>query len=196
MFTSWFSPLSLSPFFLFTFLMPSESECRSVLSDSLWPASVQSREFSRPEYWSGWPSPSPGDLPNPGIEPRSLALQADSLPVEPQGQPKSTQPKKPISSLADLPDPGNEPGSPALQADSLPTEVSGKEQGKQYSMPGRGLKAGAPGFGVQVSNSTPPSLLSAYIPWNKPLQGSLEIYKLNQITHILKHPQSFLCLLE
>ena len=47
-------------------------------------------EFSRPEYWSGWPSPSPGDLPNPGIEPRSLTLQADSLPAEPQGKPKNT----------------------------------------------------------------------------------------------------------
>ena len=43
-------------------------------------------EFSRPEYWSGWPFPSPGDLPNPGIEPRSLVLQVDSLPAEPQGK--------------------------------------------------------------------------------------------------------------
>ena len=42
-------------------------------------------EFSRPEYWSGQPFPSPGDLPNPGIEPRSPALQADSLPAEPPG---------------------------------------------------------------------------------------------------------------
>ena len=41
--------------------------------------------FSRPDYWNGKPFPSPGDLPNPGIEPRSLALQADSLPVELQG---------------------------------------------------------------------------------------------------------------
>ena len=40
--------------------------------------------FSRPEYWSGLPFPSPGDLPNPGIEPGSAALQADSLPSEPQ----------------------------------------------------------------------------------------------------------------
>ena len=42
-------------------------------------------EFSRPEYWSVWPFPSPGDLPNPGIEPRSPASQADSLLAEPQG---------------------------------------------------------------------------------------------------------------
>ena len=43
--------------------------------------------FSRQEYWSGLPFPSPGDLPDPGIEPRSPALQADSLPVELQGSP-------------------------------------------------------------------------------------------------------------
>ena len=47
-------------------------------------------EFSRPEYWSRRPFPSPGDLPNPGIKPRSPALQADSLPAEPQGKPKNT----------------------------------------------------------------------------------------------------------
>ena len=41
--------------------------------------------FSRQEYWSGLPFPSPGDLPNPGIEPRPPALQADSLPSEPPG---------------------------------------------------------------------------------------------------------------
>ena len=38
--------------------------------------------FSRQEYWSGLPFPPPGDLPNPGIEPGSPALQADSLPTE------------------------------------------------------------------------------------------------------------------
>ena len=37
--------------------------------------------FSRQEYWSGLPFPSPGDLPDPGIEPRPPALQADSLPI-------------------------------------------------------------------------------------------------------------------
>ena len=47
-------------------------------------------EFSKPEYWSGSPFPAPGDLPNPGIEPRSPALQADSLPAEPPGKPKNT----------------------------------------------------------------------------------------------------------
>ena len=39
-----------------------------------------SMEFSRQDYWSGLPFPSPGDLPDPGIEPGSPALQADSLP--------------------------------------------------------------------------------------------------------------------
>ena len=48
------------------------------------PWTLQSMRFSRPEYWSVSPFPSQGDLPNPGIEPRSPALQADSLPAEPQ----------------------------------------------------------------------------------------------------------------
>ena len=47
-------------------------------------------EFSRPEYWSGELFPSPGDLPNPGIKPRSPTLQADSLPAEPQRKPIKT----------------------------------------------------------------------------------------------------------
>ena len=41
--------------------------------------------FSRQEDWSGLPFPSPGDIPYPGIEPASPALQADSLPTEPSG---------------------------------------------------------------------------------------------------------------
>ena len=47
----------------------------------------QCMEFSRKEYWSRLPFPSPGDLPNPGIEPRSPALQADAVPSEPPGKP-------------------------------------------------------------------------------------------------------------
>ena len=47
-------------------------------------------EFSRPEYWSGLPFSTPGDLPSPGIKPRSPALKVDSLPAEPQGKPKNT----------------------------------------------------------------------------------------------------------
>ena len=44
-----------------------------------------SMELSRQEYWSGLPFPPPGDLPDPGIEPGPPALQADSLPSEPEG---------------------------------------------------------------------------------------------------------------
>ena len=46
--------------------------------------------FSRQKYWSGLPCPLPGDLPNPGIEPRSPALQVDSSPSEPPRKPKNT----------------------------------------------------------------------------------------------------------
>ena len=49
---------------------------------TLWAVAHQaplSMEFSRQEYWSGFPFPSPGDLPDPGIEPRSPALQADAF---------------------------------------------------------------------------------------------------------------------
>ena len=44
-------------------------------------------EFSRQEYWSGLSVPAPGDLPDPGIEPRSPALQADYLQSKPPGKP-------------------------------------------------------------------------------------------------------------
>ena len=64
----------------------------SVVSNSAlpWTVALQaplSMEFSRQEYWSGLPFPSPGDLPNPGIELKSPKLQADSLPSEPPGKP-------------------------------------------------------------------------------------------------------------
>ena len=48
----------------------------------------QSMGFSRQEYWSGLPFPSPGDLPNPGIEPKSPTLQADALTSELPGKPQ------------------------------------------------------------------------------------------------------------
>ena len=54
------------------------------------PWTIQFMEFSRPEYCSGYPFPSPGYLPNPGIKPRSPTLQVDSLPAEPQEKPKNT----------------------------------------------------------------------------------------------------------
>ena len=61
------------------------------LSDSATPTVARqaplSMEFSRQEYWSGLPFSSPGNLPNPGIEPWSPKLQADSLPPELPGKP-------------------------------------------------------------------------------------------------------------
>ena len=67
----------------------------SITSDSATPWTVihqapPSMEFSRQEYWSGLSFPSPGDLPDPGIEPRSPMLQADALPSEPPGKPQET----------------------------------------------------------------------------------------------------------
>ena len=59
------------------------------MSDSLQAHQAPlSTEFSRQEYWSGLPFPSPEDLLHPGIEPGSLSLQADSLPSEPPGKPR------------------------------------------------------------------------------------------------------------
>ena len=55
-----------------------------------WPVGYQAplyMGFSRQEYWSGLPLPSPGDLPDPGIKPVSPALQTDALPSEPAGKP-------------------------------------------------------------------------------------------------------------
>ena len=63
----------------------------SVVSHSLTPWTIAcqaplSMEFSRQEHWSGLPFPSPGDIPNPGIESTSATLQADSLLSEPPGK--------------------------------------------------------------------------------------------------------------
>ena len=66
---------------------------RSVVSDSLQPNGLSSTRllcpwgFSRQEYWSGLPCLPSGDLPNPGIEPRSPTLQVDSLQLSHQGSP-------------------------------------------------------------------------------------------------------------
>ena len=64
----------------------------SVVSDSLCPHGCSppaplAMGFSRQDYWSRWPLPSPGDLPDPGIHSLYPALQADSLPSEPWGKP-------------------------------------------------------------------------------------------------------------
>ena len=109
--------------------------------------------FPRQEHWSGLSFPSPGDLPNPGIEPTSPgfpALEADSLPLCYLRIPNESESRSILSkslqlhglswsspgqntgvgsffpSPAYLPNLGIERGSSALQADSLPTELSGK----------------------------------------------------------------------
>ena len=67
-----------------------ESLSRVQLFVTPWTVTRQaplSREFSGQEYWGGLLVPSPGSLPNPGIEPQSFELQADSLPSEPPGKP-------------------------------------------------------------------------------------------------------------
>ena len=71
--------------YMITFKWSEKSLSRVRLFATPW--TIQSMEFSRPEYWSGQPFLSPGDLPNPGIAPRSPALQVDSLPAQPQGKP-------------------------------------------------------------------------------------------------------------
>ena len=76
------------PFLLFPVIVCAQSFSHVRLFET--PRTVASQAplsmgFSRQEYWSGLPCPPPGDLPDPGIEPRSPALQADSLPSEPPG---------------------------------------------------------------------------------------------------------------
>ena len=68
----------------------SVSKDNSLQPDGLYVAYLAppSMGFSRQECWSGLPFPSPGDLPDPGIEPGSPALQADALPSEPPGKPQ------------------------------------------------------------------------------------------------------------
>ena len=66
----------------------SANSCPTV--ETLWTVALQpplSMGSSRQEYWSGLPFSSPGDLPDPGIEPRCLVLQTDSLPIELRGKP-------------------------------------------------------------------------------------------------------------
>ena len=106
-----------------------------VMDREAWSAAVHGVTKSQTQL-SNWtelnwtePFPSPGDLPNPGIKPRSSALQADSLPAESPGKPKNTG-KGSLSFLQQIfPTQVIELGSPALQLDSLPTELSGKSLG-------------------------------------------------------------------
>ena len=95
-------------------VMSIESVCVKLLSRvrlfvTPWTVAYQlppSLGFSRQEYWSGLPFPSPGDLPIPGIEPRLLHCRQTLYPLRHQGSPRP----------------------PALQADALPSEPPGKPQ--------------------------------------------------------------------
>ena len=80
--------------FLFTICYAVKSEVALIFSGGFfaipWTVAYEappSMEFSRQEYWRGLPFPSPGDLPDPGIEPTFPALQVDSLLSEPPGKP-------------------------------------------------------------------------------------------------------------
>ena len=76
---------------------------------TLWTVAHQAplpMEFPRQEYWSGLSFPTPGDLPNPGIEPvspASSAVQADSSPIAPPGKPQVVNPNLPICPTLSLP---------------------------------------------------------------------------------------------
>ena len=87
----WPSPLgvSASPSVPLIRKVKVKSLSRVRLFATPWTVAYQappSMGFSRQEYWSGLPFPSPGDLPNPGIEPSSPAFQADTLTSEPPGK--------------------------------------------------------------------------------------------------------------
>ena len=102
--------------------MKVKSLSRVRLFATLWTVAYQAPltvGFSRQEYWSGLPFPSPGDLPNPGIEPGSPALQADALPSEPPGKliycvAAAAAAAKSLQSCSTLCDPidSSPPGSP------------------------------------------------------------------------------------
>ena len=78
--------------------------------------------FSRQEYWSGLPFPSPGDLPNPGIKPGSPALQADASSSEPPGKPQAYAQAMLISlDMLHLGHPGSDLGGMYSIAPSCPT---------------------------------------------------------------------------
>ena len=87
--TAFSYPKKKSVFLSRTTLSEVKSLCHVRLFATPWTVASQappSLGFSRQEYWSGLPFPSPGDLPNPGIKPGSPVLQADALPFEPPGK--------------------------------------------------------------------------------------------------------------
>ena len=80
-------------------------------------------EFSRQEFWSGLPFPSPGDLPDPGVKPRASSLQADSLPTELQGSPDGKESACNAGDLSSVPGWGRSPG----EGNGYPFQYSGLE---------------------------------------------------------------------
>ena len=90
------------------------------MSDSATPWAIRGILQARVLEWIAVPFSR--DLTNPGIESRSPALQADSLPAEPPRKPEKYWCGECIPSPVDFPDPGIEPGSPALQAAELPAQ--------------------------------------------------------------------------
>ena len=88
---SFYNSLSMSPIIQIVCMHAKSLQLCPTLYD-LWTGAHQgplSLGFSRQENWSGLPCPPPGDLQNPGIKPRSPTLQADSLPSELPGKPKT-----------------------------------------------------------------------------------------------------------
>ena len=114
--------------------MPSHS----VTSDSLWPHGLQLTRllcpwgFSRQEYWSGLPNPPPGDVPNPGMKPKSPRTAGRFFTIWATSEAHEYWSEEPIPSPADLPNPGIKLGSPAWQVDSLPAELPGKPKLRQW----------------------------------------------------------------
>ena len=101
----------------------SESKSHLSVSNSCNPYTVHG--ILRPEYWCGQHFPSPGDLSNPGIKPRSPALQADSSPAEPQGKPKRILEWVAYPFSSDSSESRNGTAVSCIAGRSLPTELPG-----------------------------------------------------------------------
>ena len=155
---------------------------RVQLFETRW--TIQSMEFSKPEYWSLYPFPSPGDLPNSGIKPRSRSLQVDSLPAEPQGKPKNTG-----------------VGSLSLLQQILATQESNRcllhcrrilyQLSHQGSLPG-GAAAAAVAKSLQSCPTLQPHRL--YSPWDSPGQNT-GVGSLFLLQRIFQTQESNRCLL-
>ena len=140
----------------------------SVMSDSLRPHGPARLlcpwGFSRQEYWDGLSCPPPGNLPNPGIKPRSPALEVDSILSESPGKPTNTEMGSLSLLQGNLPDSGIKAGSPALLADSLPAELPGKPKNTrvgslsllQGNLPDPGIEEGSPAFQADSFPAEPP----------------------------------------